>query len=585
MELTWNLDVYYKSCEDEAFTADMEKFSVLSDALTPALVEAKEQAPADGLTTVLTALEEYNALAYNLFGYLQLRQSVDTANPQIASLLANLGRKMSESTGIRTEMEEYIASIPDLEAVLETTPFLQEYRFLCMEIKNSAKHRLSKDIESVMSKMNLTGGDAWGKLFDYLTSTVKVDYKGGIVTLSEIRNMAYSADAEVRKSAYEAEIAAYDKVRDSIAFALNNIKGQVTMEAAMRGYESPLAMTLEKSRMKKESLDAMFSAMKNSLHYFHKYLRAKAKLLGHEGGLPWYDLFAPVGENHKEFTVEETRDYLVHAFEGFAPDSAAMIAQAFDDRWIDFMPKAGKVGGAFCAGVFGKDQSRILTNFSGDFDSVNTLAHELGHAYHGRMVNDQRIMNQDYPMQIAETASTFNEVHLALYALSNTDDKNEKLSLLETLLAGATQTICDIYSRFLFEDAVFNRCQSEFLMPDGLCQIMMDAQKTAYGEGLNHDILHPYMWACKGHYYSSGLSYYNFPYAYGCMFSMGLYTMFQKEGEAFLPKYRALLHATPVKTLEEIGEMAGIDITTPDFWQQSLDAYGKLVEEYVALAE
>lgn len=159
----------------------------------------------------------------------------------------------------------------------------------------------------------------------------------------------------------------------------------------------------------------------------------------------------------------------------------------------------------------------------------------------------------------------------------------ERLALLESMLSGTTQTMCDIYSRYLFESEVFARCQTEFLMPDTLCDIMARAQRTAYGDGLDEQALHPYMWACKGHYYSSDLSFYNFPYAFGTLFSTGLYALYQKEGEAFLEKYRALLNATPVSTVEEIGAFGGCRSHQARFLRQSLAVYAKLADEYEAL--
>lgn len=585
MQLTWSLDALYTGYQDAAFLSDMEKLGQLVAALPAALETAKTQSPADALTTVLTAEEELYAVEEKLFSFLVLRQNADTMDNETASLLSQVSRKAADATPATVAIHKFISATPNLEAVLEETPFLREYKFRCLEIQKEVSHKFSDETEAIIAKMDLTGGDAWARLFDYLTSTVSVDYEGGSVTLSEIRNLAHSTDADVRKAAYEAELAAYDKVKVPIAFALNNIKNQVRTLCELRGYESPLAMTLEQSRMKPETLDAMFTAMREGMPTFHRYLRAKAKLLGHEGGLPWYDLFAPVGKTDYHFTVEETRDYLVDVFGKFAPDSAALMAQAFEENWVDFMPRTGKVGGAFCHGLAGMDESRILTNFCYDFESVNTLAHELGHAYHNRQLHGHRIMNLDCPMQIAETASTFNETHLGIYALSQAQTDEERLALLELMLCGTNQVICDIYSRFLFEDGVFSRCQEEFLMPEELEKLMLSAQREAYGDGLDHSALHPYMWCCKGHYYSSGLSYYNFPYAFGAMLSMGLYAMFQREGEEFLPRYRALLHATSVMSLEDIGAMAGIDLTDADFWRSSLNAFGELIGEYEALVD
>ena len=341
-------------------------------------------------------------------------------------------------------------------------------------------------------------------------------------------------------------------------------------------------MTLEQSRMKKETLDAMLEAMREAMPKFHEYLRHKAKLLGYENGLPWYEILAPMGSaDGTSYTVEEAHKYLVERFSTFAPDLAEMVDTAFKEEWIDFYPRKGKVGGAFCSNLPFMKQSRILTNFSGSFGSITTLAHELGHAYHGKQIEDHRPMNTGYTMPVAETASNFNELIVVNDAIKNAEG-DAKIRLIETQIQDMTQIIVDIYSRFLFEDEVIRRRKDTFMFADELNQIMLDAQKEAFGDGLDHTQLHPYMWCCKSHYYRAGLSYYNFPYAFGGLFSRGLYAKYLEEGEDFLPKYRALLKATTVDTVENVAGIAGIDLTAPDFWRKSLATITEQIDLFIA---
>jgi oligoendopeptidase F len=230
-------------------------------------------------------------------------------------------------------------------------------------------------------------------------------------------------------------------------------------------------------------------------------------------------------------------------------------------------------------------ESRILTNFDGQFGDVVTLAHELGHAFHNQCIQGHRPLNQDYSMPVAETASTFNECVLMAAAIADATDPNERLALIESQLQDATQIICDIYSRFRFEAKVFENRENQFMNADALCEIMLEAQKQSYGDGLDPLALHPYMWVCKGHYYSSGLSFYNFPYAFGGLFAAGLYAQYLKEGEAFLPKYRALLHATTVSSVEDVAKMADIDLGDINFWRSSLEIFRDRVDQFLELVE
>ena len=545
--------------------------------------QAREQDDVQGLVTVLEAKEAYAKVLFKLNEYLGLRNSVDTTDGKTLDYIGRLDKINASTAKAQSAMDKYIAGVADLEACIAAHPLLTEYAFLLRNTKKNAVHLFSDEMEAMISRMNLSGGNAWGRLFDYLTSTLKVDYDGEQITLPAVRNLANDPDGAVRKKAYEAELASYAKIEGSIAYALNNIKSQVRMLAQERGYDSALTMTLDQSNMKRETLDAMFGAMQEYLPVFHKYMRAKAEYLGYHNGLPWFEMLAPLGRNDKKYTLEEAKQCLLDSFGQFSKDMADMMERAFDEEWIDFYPREGKVGGAFCCEVSHAGQSRILANFNGSFDAVDTLAHELGHAYHGTQTCSHRILNRDYPMQVAETASTFNETHITCLAIAKATGE-EKLALLDNILMNTTQVICDIYSRFLFEDSVFNACEDRFLMPEDLKAMMLDAQKKAYGDGLDPEYMHPYMWACKGHYYSEALSYYNFPYAFGAMLAMGLYSMYLKEGEAFLPKYNKFLHATTVMSVEDTAAVVGIDLTSKDFWRESLKSFADMIDEFVELA-
>ena len=582
MNTEWSLKEIYNGFDDPKYEADFKK-------LEAAMKKEKELVAQEGakdlkslVEELIVANEEVAELVFNLDTYISLTQSVDTENGEAMAQQGRLMKIWSEGSATQAAAQKIYAKIPDVDAMAKESDLIREYTFMLKEAKKEAEHLLSDEVEEMIAAMDITGGSAWGKLFSYLTSTVKVDYQGKEITLSEARNLAYSPDAKVRKEAYEAEIASYEKIQDSIAFSLNNIKNQFTMICKKRGYASPIDMTLEQSRMSRKTLDAMMTAIEEYLPVFRKYMRKKAEMLGYKNGLPWYELFAPMGKSDTTYSLEEAKEYLVNNFGKFSPDMADMMKEAFENEWIDFYPKKGKEGGAFCAGVPSIKQSRILTNYDGYFGSIRTLAHELGHAFHNVQIQDHRMLNQDYPMPVAETASTFNETHLVKAALKEATGE-EKLNLLENSLMEHTQVIVDIYSRYLFETSVFEQCQDKFLMAEDCKNLMIEAQKKAYGDGLDSNYLHPYMWACKSHYYSSGLSFYNFPYAFGGLFALGLYSKFEKEGADFVPKYKAMLHATPVCTVEQAAAMEGIDLTTPDFWRQSLAQIEELVEEFCKL--
>ena len=351
----------------------------------------------------------------------------------------------------------------------------------------------------------------------------------------------------------------------------------------MRGYNNALEETLIDSRLSSNTLDSLVKAIENALPELRRYLKHKAKLMGYTNGLPWYEMFAPVElSNPKKYTIEDSKEIIVESFGSFASDLQDMATQAYDDKWIDFLPREGKVGGAFCYNLPHIKQSRILSNFGGSISDIVTLAHELGHAYHGLMLEDNSILNTDYTMPVAETASTFCE-NIVFNASLETASDEEKIMLIENSLQDLVQITVDILSRYKFETEVFDKRSHDFLDAAALKKIMTQAQTDTYGDGLDSSTYHPYMWIAKGHYYSAESNFYNFPYAFGGLFALGLYAQFEKEGKDFVPKYRNLLKATASASCEDVAKLANIDTTQVAFWESSLDQIVKRIDQYIEL--
>ena len=575
MSTEWSLKEIYPSFESEEFKRDFERFSNFREVFNGLTLEDN----LESIKAAIAALEEFSVLSSRLGNYINLTLTANTTDETANKYRTLFGNAYAALNSAYTKVYKFIGSV---ETDITADENLKDYEFYFAEAKQQYKHLLSDELEDVIAKFSISGGDGWEQLFEAMTSGVEGEFKGEKVTLSEIRNMAYDADAAVRKEAYETELKMYDTIKEPIAFALNNIKQQVLTETSLRGFESPLAQTLEASRMSRKTLDALLEAIREYLPQFRAYLKHKASLLGHENGLPFYDLFAPIGESSRRFTIEESKEFLLENFKGFSEDLAEMTKEAYENNYIDFLPRKGKVGGAFCSNLPFIKQSRILTNFSGSLSDVVTIAHELGHAYHGLHIENHRVLNQEYSMPVAETASTFNENIVMNTVISEASDA-EKVALLESQLQDTTQIIVDIYSRYLFESAVFENREKSFMFSKDLEQLMLDAQKEAYGDGLDPDAMHPYMWACKPHYYSSGLSFYNFPYAFGGLFSKGLYAIYQEQPEGFVEKYQELLRATTVTSAEDTAKVLGVDVEDSAFWKKALAQVADNIEQFIAL--
>ena len=576
MNERWNLDPIYLGFDDPAFEKDMTELKAQVENIAAYAAQLPTLAPVDGLKKGIALQEKFYELVSKLAGYASLRQAADTRDPEAGSRMGQVMQLYSGVAAPFAAFKDWAAKLPNLMELVKSDEDLKDYTFMFENMAESARYLLPGIGEAVMAKMELSGGNAWSEMQQYLTSTVPVNYRGQTTNLSAIRNMAYDPDPAVRKEAYEAEIACYDRIKDAVAYALNAIKLETISDCQLRGYESPLDRTVKHNDMQMATLEAMLGAMDEYAPKFWQYLKAKARKLGHENGLPWYDLFAPMGKTSTKFTTEETRDYLVNLFAEFDGELSEMVARAFDEAWIDFYPRDGKSGGAFCADVNHLKQSRILTNFDGMFGDVVTLAHELGHAFHNQCIFDHRPLNQGYSMPLAETASTFNECVVMASAIAKAADTDEKIALIESQLQDATQIIIDIYSRFRFEKSVFDNRESMFMNADQLCTQMLDAQKQSYGDGLDPDVMHPYMWICKSHYY--GPTYYNFPYAFGGLFARGLYARYEKEGASFVPKYKKLLNTTPIAKAEDVAKVADIDLTDKNFWRGALQTIADQID-------
>lgn len=582
METRWNLDPLYTSFDSPKLKSDLQKFEELAKTLASYVKDSlvgyenvsskllKYYSIADELLSVGNLIEDYANLVY----------AVDTKNTTALKLMDKVESYVPEITVIEVGLMKWLKGIDNLDALFIENNALKTYEFEIRTAYRNADHLLSDAEEALLAEMKNTGSNAWSKLQDASIASLTVDYEGEQLPITVIRNYAYSSDSEKRKKAYEAELKSYEKIENVSAACLNAIKGEVITVAKKRGFSSPLEMTLINSRMDRAILDAMMEAITEYLPVFRKYLRKKAEMLGHKNGLPFYDLFAPVGTVDLTYTYEEARDFVVENFSTFSKKLGAFANNAFEQAWIDSEPREGKVSGAFCCNLHGIKESRIMSNFSGSFNDVTTLAHELGHGYHGDCLKNEAYANSHYPMPIAETASIFCETIVTNAALK-TATKEQALVILEQSIMSSTQVIVDIYSRYLFETALFEARKEGSLSVDELKKMMIDAQKQAYGDGLDPDYLHPNMWTCKPHYYYANSNFYNFPYAFGLMFSMGLYSIYLKTGEDFVPKYDELLKATGCNSIKDVLKIMDVDAHSPEFFKGSLALIEKDIEKFL----
>ncbi len=592
----WDLSNVYAGFDKVDFVTDFDKATKMIAELESIIesngIERLESPPSDieatakVLDDLLNRFNEVFLLFNTLEAFVYSFVSTDSYNTDAAKKLSELQMTEVRLKKLTTRFQAWIGSLGEtFEKILGHAPVAAEHKLGLEEWIEQAKYLMDTKLEDLAAELGLSGGSVMSKLQGTVTSQLKMpferDGKTEDLPMTMLRNLAMDPDEDIRKRAFETEIKGWESIKESVAFAINGVKGQAVTLAKWRGRDDVLHGALDHNRIDRDILNALLDAMKDSFPMWRKYLSAKAGKLG-KPKLPWWDLFAPVGDAEVKYSYEEAADYIVEQFSKFSDEMGGFARNAFDNKWIDVGPRDGKRGGAFCMGVPGVEESRILANFNGTFEWLTTLAHELGHAYHNFLQKGMPIMRRGAPMTLAETASIFCETIVFNAALDEATPE-QQVSILESQLIGANQVIVDIYSRFLFESEVVKRRENADLSADEMCEIMLDAQKQTYGDGLDENHLHPYMWLLKPHYYYSGAHFYNYPYAFGLLFGLGMYAIYKDEGDSFIPRYKGLLKSTGEGKVADLVSKFGIDVRSKDFWAGSLKLFESSIDKYCSL--
>jgi oligoendopeptidase F len=589
----WSVADLYESLDAQPFRDAMERVDAGITRLEAAFdehgvraVEPRPVTPEDGLAAD-TVIRDYNRVVeelHTLAAVVYATVSTDTRDQQAQALFGTIETKGARVTPLLARLADWVHSL-GVDALAEVSEEVREHVGPLTRLDRRAEHQMSEAEEHLYAELTTTGSSAWQRLHQEVTSqlTAEVRYPDGRVDtlpMPAVRGLATSPDPAVRRAAYDAELEAWPTIATTIAAAMNAIKGEANIVNRRRHWDSPLDASLFANSVSRQTFDAMQEAVLAALPEFRRWMRIKAKLHGHAGGLPWWDLVAPLPHVTSTVSWSEGIDWVRSAFATYSDELAGLVDRALEERWIDGAPREGKAGGAFCMSLIG-DRSLVLLNWSGSIDSAQTTAHELGHAYHNTTLAGRTPLQRQLPMALAETASIFCET-LAVEAGLARLDGPERLALLDVDLAGSNQVITDIHSRFLFESRVFERRARGKLGAGELDEMMLEAQAEAYGDGLDLDTRHPYMWVLKPHYYGS--HFYNWPYSYGLLFGLGLFASYQADPERFRVGYADLLSRAGMDTAEQLGMAFGLDVTDPAFWAGSVDVIRDRITQYETLA-
>ena len=577
-ERRWNLSPIYPAVDSKEFNDDLTRLKGLLADLRKELESGKAD-----IARLVEMENGISDIEETLGSYAYCNVSVNTTDKAAVNALNKVEELGMDRAVCGTLFNTYVAEHKaEVDAFCSDHP---DYRYIFDEIAEDARHQMPKELEELAADLMRSGSDAFGRLQETVSSSACAELDGKKLTVIQLRALATNADRETRRKAYEAELKVWKEHEIAFCYALNSIKGTSLSLEKRRNWESPIDRSIAGARISRKTLDALIGTLEKNLPMFRSYLKTKAKMLG-LGKCAFYDLFAPVGKAEMTYTYDQARDFVVKQYGAFNPAMGEFAANAFDNNWIDPFPRAGKTGGAYDIYMPKIRESRVFANFDGTYDGVSTFAHELGHAWHDHVVSVKPAMLRSYPMTLAETASIFSEFIVFKGAVEQASE-DQKVAIIEQFVQSACQVCVDILCRFYFEREVFEKRRDGELMPDEMSAIMIDCQKKTYGDGLDENLLHPYMWAVKGHYYSTGFSFYNYPYAFGQLFGLGLYnrSLTDKSGKPFYEKYNALLSLTGQLPAEQVAATAGIDITDPAFWQEGMDIIASYVKQLEELAE
>ena len=557
----WDLESIYPSVLSSEFLDDIDCIYKKAEEL-----KTKSADENQSILSILSLYDEMSDVVESVGSFVYTSFSVNTTDRDITLAMGKAEKAQTAASDAVTVMIYNLSKRRDEFS----DPSLEPYALFLNEVKTDAEHMMSLEEEALANEMLQVSASAWSRLQESVTASIA----DGDKTLTQLRGMAMDSDRSVRKNAYEREIKILDANKTAIAAALNGVKGTALLLEKRRGWADPLDRSCNTARISRKALSALISALEESLPIFRDYLKTKAKLLGLEK-LEWYDMFAPVGNASMSFTFEEAKALIIDAYSSFSPEVGAFIKNALDSHWVDPEAHEGKIGGAYDIFFPKKKESRVMMNWEGTYDSVSTLAHELGHAYHDSVVKDYPASQRSYPMTLAETASIFGETVIFQEVLKKAD-KDEQLGLIEAYVQGACQVCVDILSRFYFERSAFEARKEGEVTPDDFSRMMLQAQEDTYGDALGTK--HEYMWAVKGHYYNEGFSFYNYPYAFGQLFALGLFA--SKDSVEDFPKhYREVLSMTGRFEAKDVAAAAGCDIEDKEFWKKGISVIAEYAEK------
>lgn len=588
----WDLDIFFKGgSASEEFAAHLEDAKSFVEQFRAVVAEwepTSSVADHESLVHIIGSFERLTKKVRQAGAFISCLQAQNIKDKKAADLRGKVTVLSAEFQTVLTELDEKLTRINESAwNELMSLEGLKELSFVLTERRLKAMEMLSKDEESLINALSIDGYHAWGQMYDVIVSTVKVPITENgeekELSVSQAANKFSTPDRNVRQNVFQGWEQAWGEKADYLSKTLNHLAGFRLNVYKQRGWEEVLKEPLQINRMKKETLEIMWKVISDNKLPFVEFLQRKAQMLG-VAKLSWYDLDAPLGKAETNIPYQQGAEFILNHFSRFGDEMTNFAKKAFEENWIEAENRPGKAPGGFHTYFPESSQSRIYMTYSGSPGNVSTLAHELGHGFHTYAMRDLHLLNRNYAMNVAETASTFAEMIVADASVKSASSKEEKLALLEDKIQRSVALLMNIHARFLFETRFYEERKEGLVSTERLNELMTEAQKEAYGGAL--DEYHPLFWASKLHFYITGVPFYNFPYTFGYLFSLGIYAKALEDGKGYEEKYIALLKDTASMTVEELAlKHLNVDLTKPDFWEKAVQLCVDDVVEFLSMTE
>ncbi|WP_182104156.1 M3 family oligoendopeptidase [Niallia taxi] len=588
----WDLEVFFPGgSSSPEFTKHLEETGVKIEEFTKTV---KEYAPSDGITdrkTVRNLIDMFEGTVQKIrqagafVSCLQAQnmhdKDADALRGKVTELSASFQNGLTIFDGKLSQYEN------DQWKLLLEDEKLHELSFVLTERRTNAVQRLSEKEEMLINKLSVDGYHGWGQMYDTVVGSMQIPFEenGHVSYLSvgQAANKFSHPNREVRQKVFAEWEKAWNEKGALLSKTLNHLAGFRLNTYEMRNWDNVLKEPLEYNRMDEKTLTAMWRVISNNKKPLVEFLNRKAKLLGLKK-LSWFDVDAPIGKTETKMTYQEGAEFILDHFAKFGEEMTSFAKTAFENNWIEAEDRQGKRPGGFHTYFPESAQSRIFMTYSGTPSNVSTLAHELGHGFHTYAMKDMHTLNRNYAMNVAETASTLAEMIVSDAAVKNASSEEEKLVLLEDKIQRSVALLMNIHARFIFETSFYEERRKGLVSKERLNELMVTAQKEAFGDALEE--YHPSFWGSKLHFYITGVPFYNFPYTFGYLFSLGIYAKAIQEGKGYEEKYIALLKDTASMTVEELAKKhLDVDLTDDAFWESAIRVCIEDVEEFLALTK